>query len=319
MSVVFKNRDILPSDPYPPGINDGDQNDHDSVRYSPVPVVHDLLSYGGAEDVVMMPASPSSASLNSPNLLAPLSPPESLATPTNVDPGRPRLHSRQKAIPRPDRNPTKNRDGKYVCTFPGCTEQVKAFARKCEWEKHMDKHDRPYKCSHPSCKSQPGFTYSGGLLRHEREVHNKHGGPKNPLTCPHQNCKRHEGKGFTRPENLNEHLRRVHTPNDAHEHRSSSLAAVQEPDDEPEEVAAVLQLVPPERTGEKRKADTDLRDEVKRLQVENQELRSQAEIQQREIEAQKRQSMAMMQQISEMHARIGRLGNPSTPQPPPGA
>lgn len=76
--------------------------------------------------------------------------------------------------------------------------------------KHMDKHDRPYRCGHPSCAKLQGFTYSGGLLRHEREVHGKHGGPKEALMCPHSDCKRHGGKGFTRKENLNEHLRRVH-------------------------------------------------------------------------------------------------------------
>lgn len=76
--------------------------------------------------------------------------------------------------------------------------------------KHMDKHDRPYRCPHPSCAKLQGFTYSGGLLRHEREVHNKHGGPKDTLMCPHEDCKRHVGKGFTRKENLNEHIRRVH-------------------------------------------------------------------------------------------------------------
>lgn len=74
----------------------------------------------------------------------------------------------------------------------------------------MDKHDRPYRCTHLSCAKLQGFTYSGGLLRHEREVHGKHGGPKAQLMCPHPDCKRHNGKGFTRKENLNEHLRRVH-------------------------------------------------------------------------------------------------------------
>ena len=74
----------------------------------------------------------------------------------------------------------------------------------------MDKHDRPYRCLHPSCAKLQGFTYSGGLLRHEREVHSKHGGPKAQLMCPHEDCKRHSGKGFTRKENLNEHIRRVH-------------------------------------------------------------------------------------------------------------
>jgi hypothetical protein len=74
----------------------------------------------------------------------------------------------------------------------------------------MDKHDRPYRCQKPSCAKLQGFTYSGGLLRHEREVHGKHGGPKEQLRCTVADCKRHTGKGFTRKENLNEHMRRVH-------------------------------------------------------------------------------------------------------------
>ncbi|KAK4546916.1 hypothetical protein LTR36_001648 [Oleoguttula mirabilis] len=106
-------------------------------------------------------------------------------------------------------DPPMNADNKYVCNFaPECAGQT--FDRKCEWSKHMDKHDRPYRCPHPSCAKLQGFTYSGGLLRHEREVHNKHGGPKEQLMCPHDDCKRHVGKGFTRKENLNEHIRRVH-------------------------------------------------------------------------------------------------------------
>lgn len=80
--------------------------------------------------------------------------------------------------------------------------------------KHMDKHDRPYRCHHASCAKLQGFTYSGGLLRHEREVHGKHGGPKAQLMCPFEDCKRHSGKGFTRKENLNEHIRRVHQSKD---------------------------------------------------------------------------------------------------------
>lgn len=74
----------------------------------------------------------------------------------------------------------------------------------------MDKHERPYICSYKECEKIPGFTYSGGLLRHEREVHGKHGGPKKALNCPHATCKRNKGKGFSRLENLQEHLRRVH-------------------------------------------------------------------------------------------------------------
>jgi hypothetical protein len=76
--------------------------------------------------------------------------------------------------------------------------------------KHMDKHDRPYKCTARGCEKLLGFTYSGGLLRHEREVHKMHGGTKKSLYCPHQDCKRSSGTGFTRRENLHEHIRRVH-------------------------------------------------------------------------------------------------------------
>ena len=41
--------------------------------------------------------------------------------------------SRTKAIPKPDRQAVKNANGKYICNFPECTEDVKEFGRKCEW------------------------------------------------------------------------------------------------------------------------------------------------------------------------------------------
>lgn len=74
----------------------------------------------------------------------------------------------------------------------------------------MDKHDRPYKCNVKGCEKLQGFTYSGGLLRHEREVHKMHGGTNKSLFCPFHDCKRSSGAGFTRKENLAEHIRRVH-------------------------------------------------------------------------------------------------------------
>jgi hypothetical protein len=89
---------------------------------------------------------------------------------------------RSKPIPKPDREVTKGEDGRYVCTWVGCTEEVRTFNRKCEWSKHMDKHDRPYKCPADGCEKLPGFTYSGGLLRHQREVHNLHGGKIFPVS-----------------------------------------------------------------------------------------------------------------------------------------
>lgn len=142
----------------------------------------------------------------------------------------------------------------------------------------MDKHDRPYKCPAEGCEKLPGFTYSGGLLRHEREVHNKHGGPRKQLNCPHQNCKRHKGKGFSRQENLNEHLRRVHTGTDVDIAR-----------EEAEEVVEA-------QTGQKRKhvnGDEDLMEEIQRLKAENEDLK-------RQVQEQNAHSNEMARQIFQL-------------------
>ncbi|KAF1815709.1 hypothetical protein P152DRAFT_446746 [Eremomyces bilateralis CBS 781.70] len=104
--------------------------------------------------------------------------------------------------------PPKNEQNKFICAHPQCAHLM--FDRKCEWGKHMDKHERPYKCRETGCEKLQGFTYSGGLLRHQREVHKLHGGTKITIYCPEPACKRHHGPPFTRKENLQEHLRRVH-------------------------------------------------------------------------------------------------------------
>jgi len=143
-----------------------------------------------------------------------------------------------------------------------------------------DKHDRPYKCLAEGCEKLPGFTYSGGLLRHEREVHHKHGGPRKQLNCPHQTCKRHHGKGFSRQENLNEHLRRVHTDIGVQD------AEITEEDEEA-------------KLGQKRKrvlsrgSEEDIREEMKRVKMENEDLR-------RRSQAQDAQMAEMMRQINEV-------------------
>lgn len=78
------------------------------------------------------------------------------------------------------------------------------------FSKHMDKHDRPYKCLIKGCQDLQGFTYSGGILRHEREVHKMHDSTKKSFFCTFSECKRSSGVPFTRKENLAEHVRRVH-------------------------------------------------------------------------------------------------------------
>ncbi|CAJ2500377.1 Uu.00g032300.m01.CDS01 [Anthostomella pinea] len=95
-----------------------------------------------------------------------------------------------------------------------------------------------------------------------RGCHAADDGPKNPLNCLHVSCKRHSGKGFTRLENLDEHLRRVHPSS------PDSVAAL---DDKPQVTNVGLGLS--SLVGEKRKAD--LCDEVKRLRAEHGGLRGQ--------------------------------------------
>lgn len=130
----------------------------------------------------------------------------------------------------------------------------------------MDKHERPYVCNEPECENR-GFTYSGGLTRHQREVHRQHGGPKAACMCPYPDCKRHVGVGFSRKENLAEHLRRVHRDADA---------------DQQEEIPEGAQNITPEasRPGKKRRrvepeddddGEEDLEQEVKKLKKELQE------------------------------------------------
>lgn len=132
----------------------------------------------------------------------------------------------------------------------------------------MDKHERPYRCGEVGCEKLRGFTYSGGLLRHEREVHGKHGGLKKPLMCPYENCKRSSGAGFTRQENLNEHLRRVHQK-------------VEKTDQGPDQVDSPTKKrkrsEEPNESLESPSTKTlleDLQQEVKRLRKENAEMRA---------------------------------------------
>ncbi|KAK5662995.1 hypothetical protein OQA88_6409 [Cercophora sp. LCS_1] len=269
MSVVFEHRAYMQhDDSYPP------MDHQDPINDS---VVADLATVATFNAPVTFVESPEPQL----NLAAEVLPPSSLPvkedSPTAITP------TRIKPIPKPDREVTKNGDGKFVCTFPECTEEVKEFGRKCEWNKHMDKHDRPYKCAADGCEKLPGFTYAGGLLRHEREVHGKHGGPKQSFHCPHLNCKRHGGKGFSRAENLNEHLRRVHTQNGG---QNGVVEA--ETDDAGSEIAA----------GQKRKREDD--DSGSDPREENKRLRQQIKEFQSQVDALTQQTSRLVQRIRDL-------------------
>ena len=163
------------------------------------------------------------------------------------------------------------------------------------FRKHMDKHTRPYVCNLPGCEKIRGFTYSGGLSRHQREVHRQHGGPTTSYMCPHSDCKRSTGSGFSRKENLQEHLRRVHrhtedmevakkTPEEAtrlvsSEQRKRRRCIADEDEGEEEEESTLPKLRKRRReveesdddAGENGGSNEDLSAQVKRLRRELQE------------------------------------------------
>lgn len=55
--------------------------------------------------------------------------------PPQNDDGDPTGRGRSPPIPKPNREVTKGEDGRFVCTWTGCTEDTRAFNRKCEWSK----------------------------------------------------------------------------------------------------------------------------------------------------------------------------------------
>ena len=46
------------------------------------------------------------------------------------DPASP---GRSKPVPKPDREVTKDANGRFYCNWAGCTEEIRDFNRKCEW------------------------------------------------------------------------------------------------------------------------------------------------------------------------------------------
>ncbi|KAI5462104.1 hypothetical protein BGZ63DRAFT_354978 [Mariannaea sp. PMI_226] len=316
MSVAYEPRSFIHEGAYPSIV--GDEHDHTpEQRYTDNDVAEQLSHYtreaallpderdvlGDSRDMMTEDAGVQDATrLDLTHATFPSPLPDGLPLPSAIDPLPTSLEkeitptvgsppsSRIKPIPKPDRDVTKQADGKYHCPLDDCKEDTRAFLRKCEWNKHMDKHERPYRCPAEGCENLPGFTYSGGLLRHEREVHGKHGGPKNTVNCPHPNCKRHTGKGFSRQENLNEHLRRVHTNMDGLT-PPAEPPTVQTPEDNDSEKAGLKRKR--RSSGQGGDELTELREEIKRVREENEKLKI-------EMDQQSQHSLAMMAQIAEL-------------------
>lgn len=141
MSVAYEPRSFHEDSPYAPV----GENDHDMNKYINEANVTDMANLAAA---TYEPASGSSPAVfdTSPSPALDLPP----VVPPNVDPtnvpvrdlspvasnafGSTQTPShRIKPIAKPNREVTKSEDGKYICTWTECTEQVKKFQRKCEW------------------------------------------------------------------------------------------------------------------------------------------------------------------------------------------
>ncbi|USW47714.1 Putative Zinc finger C2H2-type [Septoria linicola] len=114
-------------------------------------------------------------------------------------------------------------DGLYHCPFtsdPSC--QHKPTKLKCNYDKFIDSHLKPFRCKIESCSKQE-FSSTACLLRHEREAHGMHGHGERPHLCFYPGCERGiPGNGFPRRYNLFDHMKRVHDHKEEPHHDRSA-------------------------------------------------------------------------------------------------
>ncbi|EQL03065.1 zinc finger domain-containing protein [Ophiocordyceps sinensis CO18] len=109
------------------------------------------------------------------------------------------------------KNATINVDGLFHCPWegqPNCNHKPEKL--KCNYDKFVDSHLKPYRCKADSCEGAR-FSSTACLLRHEREAHGLHGHGDKPYLCVYEGCERAvPGNGFPRQWNLRDHMKRVH-------------------------------------------------------------------------------------------------------------
>nr|XP_036575332.1 C2H2 transcription factor [Colletotrichum truncatum]KAF6781890.1 C2H2 transcription factor [Colletotrichum truncatum] len=114
------------------------------------------------------------------------------------------------------KNATPQADGLFHCPWEGdssCNHKPEKL--KCNYDKFVDSHLKPYRCKIESCENAR-FSSTACLLRHEREAHAMHGHGDKPFLCSYDGCDRAmPGNGFPRQWNLKDHMRRVHNDNGA--------------------------------------------------------------------------------------------------------
>lgn len=161
MSVAYEPRSFI-SEPAYPSMGD-DHDHHHEQRYTDNDVAEQLSQYTReasmlpddtdvmGDDQSLLPDDPDTAVVDDegtrledltvdtfPSPLRVSLPPPSLPDPaTALKSDSPREDSpsaRPKGMPKPDRDVTKQDDGKFHCPLTDCKEDVRAFSRKCEWK-----------------------------------------------------------------------------------------------------------------------------------------------------------------------------------------
>lgn len=135
MSVVYEPRNFIHDGSYPP-IDDHHHHHHhettpDADRFTdPTDAVVNEL----ATTVATFTAPPPQFVDTEPRLDLPTVATSNTTSLPKEDSPTATTPQRIKAIPKPDREVTRNLEGKFICTWPGCTEEAKEFGRKCEWK-----------------------------------------------------------------------------------------------------------------------------------------------------------------------------------------
>ncbi|KKZ60365.1 hypothetical protein EMCG_04898 [[Emmonsia] crescens] len=119
--------------------------------------------------------------------------------------------------------PPKNATGQIYCSRPGCHNHISHFKTPSEWNKHMNKHGRPYRCTIPGCDQQ--FARASGMRRHVLEIHQVNS--KEKWMCPYSDCDRSSGKGFSRKAQLTIHIHSLHPKQDCSESLHAEITQLQ--------------------------------------------------------------------------------------------
>jgi hypothetical protein len=164
-----------------------------------LPQIQGLLDAVDGAD--LEPTAPNSTNAMPTSLRAAQEPPRSSSTAVQALFTQPALEQRGSSDSSAPQRPTStNQD---LARSYECQHCSRSFTRRCDFKKHVDRHNKPHVCKWPDCGK--AFGSFADLERHQKTVHNKQG----QFLCGEPACKRSApGKGFERKEHLQAHMKR---------------------------------------------------------------------------------------------------------------